>query len=66
MTDPIDRARAEAIHATTSTVRRAQALERDLDAVEAFLAAMPLGRLAAICSTLAEHEARLAKLEGQR
>lgn len=59
----LDLIRAEAIHETNRVVVKAQALERDLDRILAMLDANQVGRLAAIASTLAEHEARLTKLE---
>jgi hypothetical protein len=62
LTDHIDRAKAEAIHACATTVSRAQALERDLDRVHALIGDPTIGRLFAIASTLAEHEATLIDL----
>jgi hypothetical protein len=63
VTDPLDRARAEAIHACASTVRRALALERDLDRINDMVDRAGVGRLVAVASTLAEYEARISELE---
>lgn len=63
MMNDLDHIRAEAIHEANRVIVRAQALERDLDRIVAMLDANQVGRLIAVAATLAEHEARLTKLE---
>jgi hypothetical protein len=62
----LDRLQAQARADATAVIARAATYERQLDAIDEYLARLPLGRLHAICDTLAEHEARLAKLEATR
>ena len=59
----LERKHAQAIHACANTIRRAEALQRDLDRITQLLELNQYGRLTAIAATLAEHEQRIRKLE---
>ncbi len=65
MTD-LERLQAQARADATAVIARAATYERQLDLIDEYLTQLPLGRLHAICSTLAEHEARIAQLEAAR
>ena len=61
-TSELDRARADAIHAIDSARQRAVAIEREIDQYEQVLATIPLGRLMAVMSTLAEHDNHIVEI----
>ena len=59
----LDRLQAQARADATAVIARAATYERQLDAIDEFLARLLLGRLHAICSTLAEHQADIDTLK---
>lgn len=63
MSSDLDRIQAQAMRDATAVIQRAASYERQFDLIDEFLASIPLGRLHAICSTLAEHESRLGAAE---